>query len=155
MYRNHSPKNSIEVRTLGIRGPPSSLPIADRLRSIKTPIAKNAKMVKRVTEKASEPGSTWNAPPFIFQYTAATDHATPIPRNTFTALLPVTFPTHASAYWSWVAANLLAKVSGKKGSHSVIPINSTSTFLLVCHPSRPPSGQASEVLRGRVAWQVS
>lgn len=34
-----------------------------------------------------------------------------MPRKTFTALLPVTFPMDASAYWSCVAATLLAKVS--------------------------------------------
>lgn len=38
-------------------------------------------------------------------------HATPMPRNTFTALLPVTLPTEASAYLSWIAATLLANVS--------------------------------------------
>lgn len=42
---------------------------------------------------------------------AAMDQATPIPRKTFTALLPVTLPMDASAYWSWVAATLLANVS--------------------------------------------
>lgn len=36
---------------------------------------------------------------------------TPMPRNTLTALEPVTLPMDASAYWSWVAATLLAKVS--------------------------------------------
>lgn len=51
---------------------------------------------------------------------AAMDQATPIPRKTFTALLPVTFPMDASAYWSWVAATLLANVSvgEEKGSDS-------------------------------------
>ena len=34
-----------------------------------------------------------------------------MPRKTFTALLPVTLPMDASAYWSWVAATLLANVS--------------------------------------------
>lgn len=42
---------------------------------------------------------------------AAMDQATPMPRKTFTALLPVTLPMDASAYWSWVAATLLANVS--------------------------------------------
>lgn len=100
MYRNQSPKKSSEVRILGIRGPPSSPPIDGLRRSINTPIEKNAKMVKSVTENASEPGSTRKTLPLTFQYTAATDQATPMPKNTLTALLPVTFPTHASAYWS-------------------------------------------------------
>lgn len=37
---------------------------------------------------------------------------TPIPRKTLTALEPVTLPMDASAYWSWIAATLLANVSG-------------------------------------------
>lgn len=83
-------------------------------RSINTPIHKKAKMVKSVTEKASDPGSTRKTFPLTSQYMADTDQATPMPRNTLTALLPVTFPTDASAYWSCVAATLLAKVSEKK-----------------------------------------
>lgn len=34
-----------------------------------------------------------------------------MPRKTLTALEPVTLPMDASAYWSWIAATLLAKVS--------------------------------------------
>lgn len=34
-----------------------------------------------------------------------------MPRNTFTALLPCTLPTEASAVSSFIAATLLAKVS--------------------------------------------
>lgn len=45
---------------------------------------------------------------------AAMLHAMPIPRKTFTALLPVTLPTLASAYLSWQAATLLANVSAIK-----------------------------------------
>lgn len=100
MYRNHSPKKSSEVRTLGTRGPPSSPPMDGLRRSIKTPILKKPKIVKSVTEKASEPGSTRKTLPLTSQYMAATDQATPMPKNTLTALLPVTFPTEASAYWS-------------------------------------------------------
>lgn len=37
----------------------------------------------------------------------------PRPRNTFTELLPVTFPTDASAYFSFTAAVLLANKSGR------------------------------------------
>ena len=42
------------------------------------------------------------------------DHATPIPRKTLTALLPVTFPMEESAYLSFIAATLLANVSEKE-----------------------------------------
>lgn len=57
------------------------------------------------------PGSTLNTDPLHQWYTAAMVHATPIPRKTFTALLPVTLPTLASAYLSCMAATLLANVS--------------------------------------------
>lgn len=42
----------------------------------------------------------------------AINHGSPRPRNTFTELLPLTFPTEASADFSIMAAVLLAKVSG-------------------------------------------
>lgn len=45
---------------------------------------------------------------------AATDHASPMPKKTLTALLPVTLPMEASAYTSWTAAALLAKVSERE-----------------------------------------
>ncbi|KAF3847159.1 hypothetical protein F7725_020187, partial [Dissostichus mawsoni] len=51
--------------------------------------------------------------------TAATVHATPIPRNTLTALLPVTLPTDASACWSCMAATLLAKVPSATNTTAV------------------------------------
>jgi hypothetical protein len=48
------------------------------------------------------------------QYTAAMSHGMPSPRNTFTALDPVTLPTAASALSSPRAAALEAKVSGRE-----------------------------------------
>ena len=42
---------------------------------------------------------------------AAHDQAMPMPRNTFTAFDPVTLPTEASAYLSWMAATFEANVS--------------------------------------------
>ena len=39
-------------------------------------------------------------------------HGTPRPKNTLTALLPVTFPMALSAYFSRIAAVLEANVSG-------------------------------------------
>lgn len=44
---------------------------------------------------------------------AAMTHGRPRPRNTLTELLPVTFPTALSAYFSCTAAALDAKVSGR------------------------------------------
>ncbi len=46
---------------------------------------------------------------------AAMDQASPMPRKTFTALLPVTLPMEASAYLSWMADTLLANVSDFEG----------------------------------------
>lgn len=85
---------------MGTREPPSSPPMDGRRRTISSATVNKAKMVKSVTEKASDPGSTRKTLPLTSQYTAATDQATPIPKNTLTALLPVTFPIDASAYWS-------------------------------------------------------
>jgi hypothetical protein len=43
----------------------------------------------------------------------ATVHGNPRPRKTLTELLPVTLPIALSAVFSFLAAILLAKVSGK------------------------------------------
>ena len=45
---------------------------------------------------------------------AAMVHAIPIPRNTLTALEPVTFPTELSAVSSSIAEVLEAKVSSRE-----------------------------------------
>lgn len=71
-------------------------------------------MQKIVTEKPSEPAGTSNWPPRTVLTIAATVQATPMPRNTFTALLPVTLPMEESAYLSPQAATLLANVSENK-----------------------------------------
>ena len=52
--------------------------------------------------------------PVTAQYIAATVQAIPMPRKTLTAFEPVTLPIDASAYWSPMAATLLANVSAKK-----------------------------------------
>lgn len=72
-----------------------------------------ASIQKTVTENARVPGGTSNFSPFAAWYIAAIDQATPIPRKTFTALLPVTLPIEESAYLSLTAATLLANVSEK------------------------------------------
>lgn len=105
--------NSSDVIILHVRGPPSSPPATDaRRRYSSVHTHSPAMMVKRVTEKARFPGSTLNTSPLERQKTAAMVHATPMPRKTLTALEPVTLPMEASAYWSWMAATLLANVSG-------------------------------------------
>lgn len=47
-------------------------------------------------------------------YIAAITHGRPRPRNTFTELEPVTFPTAESAHSEVLAAVILAKVSGRE-----------------------------------------
>ncbi len=112
MYISQREMKNKDVNILQVRGPPSSPPATEgRRRYISTLTHTTAKAVKSVTEKAREPGSTRKGLPLERQYTAAMVHATPMPRKTLTALLPVTLPMEASAYWSWMAATLLAKVS--------------------------------------------
>src|SRR5206468_265881 len=43
---------------------------------------------------------------------AAINHGRPSPKNTLTEFDPVTFPIALSAYFSWIAATLLANKSG-------------------------------------------
>lgn len=47
-----------------------------------------------------------------------------MPKKTLTALEPVTLPIDASAYWSWIAATLLANVSGDKDKQNKIKYKS-------------------------------
>ena len=70
-------------------------------------------MQKSVTENAKLPGETLKSVPRNAWTMAAIVQAIPIPRNTLTALLPVTIPMDESAYLSFCAATLLAKVSNK------------------------------------------
>ena len=46
-------------------------------------------------------------------YSVARTQGIPMPRNTFTLLLPVMLPILASAFSSWAAAAIEAKVSGR------------------------------------------
>jgi hypothetical protein len=55
----------------------------------------------------------------------ATTHGKPKPKKTFTELLPVTLPIALSADFSFIAANLLANVSGK-----LVP-SATNLYVLV------------------------
>lgn len=70
-----------------------------------------APIMKTVTLKAREPASTRKVVPLKAWWMAAIAQATPMPRNTLTALLPVTLPIDESAKGSWVAAVLDANVS--------------------------------------------
>lgn len=103
----------ITVGTLYLVSPPNSPPIAfDRL-SNRMIMARTAVEQNMVTENAKLPGSTSKVVPLAAWYMAARDHAIPSPKNTLTALLPVTLPIEESAYLSFMAATLLANVSVK------------------------------------------
>ena len=101
----------VDVAILIFLGPPNSPPMNGSRLIRRTHIQIKAKQQNTVTEKASDPGFTLNSVLYMACLMAAIVHATPIPRNTFTALLPVTFPIDESAYRSLMAATLLAKVS--------------------------------------------
>lgn len=60
----------------------------------------------------------------------------PIPRNTLTALDPVTFPTAASAYLELTAAALLANVSGREVPSATKVMAVTEILRPTAHPSR-------------------
>jgi len=51
-----------------------------------------------------------------------------MPKKTFTALDPVTFPTAASAYLEFWAAALLAKVSGREVPRATSVMALTDVF---------------------------
>ena len=108
-----------EVRYLYLTGPPSSPLIGASRRQSMMAMVRKAQQQKIVTENPSEPALTVNVVPLTAWTMAAIDQAIPIPRKTFTALLPVTFPTDESAYSSLMAATLLANVSEKKKRYAV------------------------------------
>lgn len=113
-------QKKIVVGILYLTGPPNSAPIAGvHLLMSSAIIASKAMAQNTVTENARPAGSTLNSSPFAVWYTAAIVHAMPMPRNTLTALLPVTLPTDESAYSSWTAATLLANVSVTRGRSNV------------------------------------
>jgi len=58
----------------------------------------------------------------------------PIPRKTLTALLPVTLPIDESAYWSLMAATLLANVSGRLVPRATNEIAVTASFRPIVQP---------------------
>lgn len=100
------------VGILYFMGPPNSPPIF--LLKTKTATQITASIQYTVTDIANVPGGTSNSVPLMAWYTDAMVQAKPIPKNTLTALLPVTFPIDESAYLSPTAAVLLAKVSVNK-----------------------------------------
>ena len=74
---------------------------------------------------------------------AAMSQGMPRPRNTFTELLPVTFPMALSAYFSLTAAVLLAKVSGSEVPRATKVMATTSSL----RPTRQPKVPARSLTR--------
>ena len=93
-------------------GPPSSPPmntlLAVKIIKQMTDVNKNI-----ATEKPSLPAGTMYVLLSLEAYIALITHGRPRPKNTFTELEPVTFPTAESAYGDDLAAVTLAKVSGR------------------------------------------
>jgi len=111
---NHNKTNAAEVIILDLRGPPSSAAMfLLNLRYIKIAIQTTASIQKIITENPSDPVSTTNLVPLAAWYMAATDQASPIPKNTLTEFEPVTLPIDPSAVSSLIVATLLANVSIK------------------------------------------
>lgn len=69
------------------------------------------------------------------QITAIT-HGRPSPRKTFTEFEPVTLPTAASAYFSYEAAVIDAKVSGNDVPRATNVIAVTDGLIARTHPKR-------------------
>ena len=88
-----------EAHLIPILAPPSSPPPRAGLRrNTSKTMANRAKIQKIVTEKPREPAGTTKVVPLTQCTIVAMVQATPIPRNTFTALLPVTLQIDESAY---------------------------------------------------------
>ena len=80
-------------------------------------------------------------------YVAATTHGSPSPRNTFTEFDPVTFPTAASAYFSYYAACIDAKVSGRDVPNATNVMAVTPGLIPKTHPKRLANSPTMYVTR--------
>lgn len=72
-------------------------------------------------------------------------HGSPKPKNTFTELDPVTLPTASSANFSFYAAAILAKVSGKDVPSATKVIAVTPGLIPSTHPKRPANSPTTKV----------
>ena len=72
----------------------------------------------------------------INSHVAAIIQGRPSPRRTFTEFEPMTFPTAESAYYSWIAATLLAKVSGSEVPRATNVIAVMADGIPRIHPNR-------------------
>lgn len=71
----------------------------------------------------------------------------PQPKNTFTALDPVIFPTAASALLAYLAAVILANVSGKEVPRATKVIAATDSLILSTHPRTVATSPTMKVTR--------
>ena len=81
-------------------------------------------------------------------------HGSPSPKNTFTELEPVTFPTAASAYFSYWAACILAKVSGNEVPRATKVIAVTPGLIPRTHPKRLANSPTTKVTRPITAREM-
>jgi len=110
-YITHKATNTMHDNHLYLSSPPSSPLNTNRLISkIDIPISET--ITKIATETGSPKLLIFIGLPFIVWYKLEITQGRPSPRNTLTELDPVTFPTASSAYLSYLAAMLDAKVSG-------------------------------------------
>ena len=73
--------------------------------------------------------------PTLYSYRVAITQGRPNPKNTFTEFDPVTLPTAESAYFSAVAAAILAKVSGRDVPRATNVIAVIEGLILRTHPN--------------------
>lgn len=132
-YNNQRKTKKTVVAILYLKVPPSSPPTYFLLKS-STDAHMNAIMQNNITANPKFPGSTSNTSPLKKRTIAANVHAIPMPKNTFTALLPVTFPIEESAYLSFCAAILLANVSGTDVPNATKEIAVTESLRPIVHP---------------------
>jgi len=78
---------------------------------------------------------------------AAIIHGNPRPRKTLTEFDPVTFPIELSAYFSWIAACLLANRSGKLVPKATKVIAVTLSFRPTRHPKMAAKSPTMAVSR--------
>lgn len=110
-YIIHKTTNTMHEIHLCISCPPSSPLNTNRLIS-KIEIPMSETITKTATETSSPTLAIFIGLSLYVWYKLEITQGRPSPRNTLTELDPVTLPTASSAYLSYLAAILEAKVSG-------------------------------------------
>lgn len=81
-------------------------------------------------------------------------HGRPRPRKTFTELDPVTLPTDASAFSSWVAASIEAKVSGSDVPRATKVMAVTDGWIKRTHPNKSANSPMTKVVKPIMANEI-